>query len=444
MVTTPTRNQLERLVDGDERLLRALESLFEAVADPDTLDLTEIEAAIAGLQQSPSAASVAMLGGKQDVVAALGDTFIFVTNKYDFPAAVSGVITLNDNVTYFVTTTVDLEGDRIVGGQNSVLMGSSPENCKIISTGLIGTALLTSIYALPMSNIDITADVGVYLDGPGLSLDWTGVNFVNCPVIGTIANYDNFIGSTLGFINSANLTFDGTFGTIGMDNSIFVGISGQTSVILPSTMTITRRFRITYSAFVVLGTSLDVDVTATIPIDGYILDTCNFGGPGTTLVGVQHDDNKALFMNNVGEGNSADVSNYHMVNNATATVITTVDTPVKALGTTISNPITQRFTNTDNRAEYIGAVTEDFTMLVTASLVASNNVEMAMYVAVNGVFLPESISKGTGNAGGRADGMSSIAIAELTANDYVEVWVENQSGTQNITVENLNVIVEAM
>ena len=63
-----------------------------------------------------------------------GGDIVFVSSKNDLPTPVSSVITLEDNVTYYFTTTVDLLGDRLVGGENTVILGSSSENSRIKST----------------------------------------------------------------------------------------------------------------------------------------------------------------------------------------------------------------------------------------------------------------------------------------------------------------------
>lgn len=47
----------------------------------------------------------------------------FIQTKQNFPSPVSGVIFLDDNTTYFITTTVDLQGDRLVGGVNTAIIG---------------------------------------------------------------------------------------------------------------------------------------------------------------------------------------------------------------------------------------------------------------------------------------------------------------------------------
>ena len=153
-----------------------------------------------------------------------GNNFVFVFSKNDFPPAVSNVITLDNEVTYFITTTIDLTGDRLVGGTNNAIIGGSSESCILKSTGLSsGTALITSVYSLPMRNITITHGTALNLDGDGTTtaLDWFGVNFTDCATIGTIKDYTNFIMGDSAFLNSQGLTFDGTIGTIGMSNCLF-------------------------------------------------------------------------------------------------------------------------------------------------------------------------------------------------------------------------------
>ncbi len=211
--------------------------------------------------------------------------FVFVNSKTDFPTAVSGVITLADNVTYFITKTIDLTGDRLVGGVNTTILGGSSENCFLISTGLSdATALITSNYSLPMRNLSITHGTALNLDATGnatAALDWFGVNFTNCANVGLVKSYSNFIMSDCALLSSANMTFDGSIGTVGFNQCLFSGIAGQTTLNFPSTLTITRRIRATYSSFVAFGgaTAIYVDPLAVIPVESYILDTVNMSLP---------------------------------------------------------------------------------------------------------------------------------------------------------------------
>jgi hypothetical protein len=371
---------------------------------------------------------------------------VIVNTKAELPTPSGGIITLADNITYFICAEIDLLGDRLVCGQNTTIIGGSSENCRIKSTGL-ATALITSEWSLPIRSVTIEAAIALDLDANGNSdqaLDWFGVNFSDCPIIGTIANYNNFIASDCGFINSGNLTFDGSIGTVGFSQCIFDNATGATSVIVPATATISRRLRFIYSAFISLSgeTALNVSDSASILAEGFILDNCNFSGGGTYLAGVQSTSNKARFLENRGIDNSSSVAYYTIIGNATPTDIITQGVAVKIAGTTTANEITQKFTVTQNRATYIGALTQSFKVSVVASCTSANNAQIGFYVAKNGVINPASEIYITTNGNGRAEGVKIQDYVSLSTNDYIEVFVENDTNTTDVVVISLNVIID--
>jgi len=390
-----------------------------------------------------------LVGG--DVTIASGD-IVFVNDKTDLPTAVSNVITLGDNVTYYFTTTVDLTGDRLVGGENTVILGSSSENSRIKSTGLgVGVPLFYTEWTTPIRHVTFQdVDTALHIVGtvnPPVALDWTGVNYLNVPNIGLIDTCDNWIYSKGAILNSQNLQFSGTVGTVGVDNSIFVGTGSSGNILdILSTCTITRRFRLIYSSMVVFGATvgINVDASATIPTEGYILDTINFSAGGTYLSGVSYTDNKTRFVNSKGIENTAEIGNLYMLNNATATVISGSGVPTKVLGTTTANAINQKFSHSDNRLTYTGGLIRDFQVSVTTSLTSGNNNVIGVYVAKNGTILTESEMYGTTSSAGRAESISCQTILEMEENDYIEIWVENNTATQNITVEYMNVIIKSL
>jgi hypothetical protein len=377
-----------------------------------------------------------------------GNEFVFVFSKLDLPTAVGGVITLVDNYTYFITKTIDLTGDRLVCGVNTVIIGGSSENCILKSTGLSSsTALISSVYSLPIRNITITHGTALNLDGDGTTtaLDWFGVNFKDCATVGTIKDYSNFVMSDGAFLNSGNLTFDGTIGTIGMSNCLFDCYTGTTALILPSTLTVSRRFRVIYSSFIVLSgeTGISVDASTTISSERYILDTVNFSGGGTYTSGVAYTDNKALFVNCVGISNTSTKGFMYMLNNTTDTAIgvPNTNTFVKATGTTTSGT-NSKFTHTTNRLTYNGAFTNSFLVTVNATVRSGGtNQSISIGVAKNGTTIAESegiIRTATANV---EHGGSTQAVLEMVANDYVELFVKNTSSTDiRVTDFNFNVI----
>jgi hypothetical protein len=369
---------------------------------------------------------------------------VIVNSVSDLPNSVGGVITLVDNYTYFITTTIDLQGDRLVCGENTTIIGGSSENCRIKSTGLTGTALITSNYSLPIRNITIEADVALNLDGDGTTtaLDWFGVNFTDCNTIGTIKDYSNFIMQDSAFLNSGGLTFDGTIGTIGATQCLFDVNGTNTAFILPATLTVTRRFRITYSSFVVTSgqTGINVNASANIPTESYILDTVNFAGGGTYLSGVNHTSNDSLFINCVGITNTAVNGQLYMQGNATATTIANTTSFVKVAGTTSASADNAKFSHSNNRLTCDAIITRKY--LIQCSLAASagtNNIlEFGFYDSqLNAVRTP-SRTKVTSNGSGRVESVTFMCVVTMTLGNYLEIHARNTSSATNITVEQLN------
>jgi hypothetical protein len=371
---------------------------------------------------------------------------VFIASLDDLPTPSSGVITLADNVTYFFTNSIDLLGDRLVCGQNTTILGGSSENCRIKSTGLT-QALITSNYSLPMRNITIEAALALNLDGDGTTtaLDWFGVNFTDCAVVGTIKDYSNFIMADSAFLNSSGLTFDGTIGTVGFSQCLFDGRSATTTFILPATLTITRRFRVIYSSFVVLSgeTGINVNASATIPTEAYILDTVNFGGGGTYLSGITHTSNKSLFINCTNITNTAVNGQLYMQGNVTATTVSVQNTFYKVAGTTTASADNSKFSHSDNRLTCDAVITRKYLIQCVLSFTSSANdiCEFGFYDSQLATLRTPSRTKATANASGRAENVAFSCVVTMKANDYLEIHARNTSGARNITVDQLNFVV---
>lgn len=383
-----------------------------------------------------------------------GDGIQFVNEAKDFGPSVGGVITLEAGKTYYVIGDIDLKGDRLEAGGIITLVGTSSETASITSTGLAdGTPLLTSRYTIPVRFITFKdVHTGIYIDDDGganapLAVDWFGVNFNNVTVVGEVGTVDNFIYDTGALLSSQGLSFTGTAGTIGFSNSLFAGDGSAANILeIAASATITRRFRVIYSSIVAFGSAVGINAStsATIPVEGYILDTVNFSGGATYTSGVTFSDNKSRWDECRGINNSAAISAYYMNGNATATTISVIGDTYKVAGTTTSASITQKFTNTDNRATYTGAIKRDFKVTAVLSVQSGNNNQIGLYIAKNGVVLPESEIYVTTNAAGRAEGGVCQTIVGMNENDYIEVFAENDTSTSNVTVTELNVIVEAL
>lgn len=372
---------------------------------------------------------------------------VFITRKTDFPSPVGNVITLKANTTYFIATEVDLTGDSIVCGQNTNLIGGSSELSIIKSTGLT-TPMISSEWSLPMRNLTLTAAHAIDLDATGnadQALDFDGVNFTDCDVIGTVKNYNNFIMVNSAFLNSANITFDGTIGTIGFGGSIFVGLAGQTTMILPSTLTITRRFRIIYSSFVVFdgATGIDFNAGVTVPVESYILDTINFSGGATYLAGVTDTSNKALFVNSVGITNTSVNGQMYMRDNATATTISNTTAFYKVLGTTSASVDNSKYSHTNNRLTCEAVIERKYLIQCTLSFNSNTNnvVEFGFYDSKLGSMREPSKTKATANSSNRAENVTFSCVVNHAEADYIEIHCRNTTNTNSVTVTDMNVVI---
>ena len=370
--------------------------------------------------------------------------FIEVNDLADLPTPVLGVITLTAGYTYLILKHLDLLGSRLVCGQDTVIVGWSSENCSITSTGLsAATALITSVYSLPIRNISFTHGLVFDLQGDGITtaLDWFGVNLLNCASGGTIKNYTNFVAGDSALLNSGGFTFDGTIGTIAFSNCLFDCASTKTAINVLSTCIISRRLRIIYSSFIILAgeTGVNFNTSATVSDEKYILDTVNFSGGGTYISGVDSTSNKALFANCVGISNTSTRGFMYMINNATDTTIgvPNVGVWVKAAGTTTAGNCS-KFTHTTNRLTYTGAFSQSFMINVNSSVRSSaSNQVISIGIAKNGTILAESEMTIRTSVANQEHPGSTLAIVDLIATDYIELFVKN-TGSTDVRVSDLN------
>tara|TARA_R110000772_G_C13310212_1_gene439976 strand:- start:20151 stop:21416 length:1266 start_codon:yes stop_codon:yes gene_type:complete len=375
---------------------------------------------------------------------------VYVDDLSKLPAAVSNVITLLANYTYYFVKDIDLLGDRLVGAENTVILGTSSENASITSTGLgVSVALFTTTWTTPVQNIAFK-DVGTALDIDGLgnsaALDWNAVNFVNVPTIGVIKDINNFIYINGAFLNSKGMSFDGTFSTIAFGGSVFVGdgLAGDLINIL-STAIISVRFRVIYSSIVAFGSTqgVTVDASSIIPEEAFILDTVSFSGGGTYLGGVDHTSNKALFIKCNPIENTFVNGQLYMQGNATATVISASSTFYKVLGTTTASAENNKFSHSNNRLTCDATVARKYLIQCTLSFTSGNNkeCEFGFYDSKLAAIRLPSRTKTTSDGVGKSSPITLICVVDFVNADYLEIWSANNTDTTNITVSQMNFVI---
>jgi hypothetical protein len=90
----------------------------------------------------------------------------------------------------------------------------------------------------------------------------------------------------------------------------------------------------------------------------------------------------------------------------------------------------------------VGGNTRIFKITSTLSVEStSSNDQVGVYIAKNGSLIASSEVYLTTNTANRAENISVQTVEELTANDYIEIYIENSTDTSNLTVTDMNVII---
>ena len=124
-----------------------------------------------------------------------------------------------------------------------------------------------------------------------------------------------------------------------------------------------------------------------------------------------------------------------MQGNATATTIATQGTPVKVAGTWVVQTESNFTGNTTGRLTYNGSTTEvvSASVSITFSHAGGGSDDLAVYIAKNGsVITASKLTRAvTGSARGNVGTFFNVS---MDTSDYLEVFVANDSDTNNITV----------
>jgi hypothetical protein len=382
--------------------------------------------------------------GLQKITSSVSGNVVEISSLADFPVA-----DVNDEIhlpagAYWIKAHVNLADKRLVCDGIVTIFGSSSESSSLTTTN--SSAMIETSYTMPLMNISLTAPIAVQITGSSLdAYDFTAVNFINCPVSAIVNGCSNFIFNNGAALNSGELLFEGSCGTIAFNNTLFITANSATSIKISDTCTITRRFRVIYSSFVTLAgsTSLNVSALAIITPETYILDTVNFSGGGSYIVGVTTSSNKSLFTACKGINNTAVNGQLYMQNNAVATPIGVINTWYKVLGTTSASSDNNKYLHNNNRLTNDAAVLRSYLISCTLAFTSGNNnvCKFGFYDSALGTIRTPSINTTTANGAGRAENITLTCVVKHAQGDFLEVHCLNTSSTTAITVTDMNFVI---
>lgn len=134
----------------------------------------------------------------------------------------------------------------------------------------------------------------------------------------------------------------------------------------------------------------------------------------------------------------------HFENNVTITTISAINTPVKIAGTLVASGNNRDFTLTSDSLRYDGTITKTFDVIATLDLAKQiggglEDVYRA-HIFVNGVDIISSSSI-TITTTDRPQAVTVMADVVLSTNDYVEIYVENTTGTNDVLTDTINILI---
>lgn len=131
-----------------------------------------------------------------------------------------------------------------------------------------------------------------------------------------------------------------------------------------------------------------------------------------------------------------------MQGNATATVIAATATPVVAAGTFTVGDVSEYSGSTAGRLTHTGESGRHIVnAIATLDVAAGTNHLLSMYIAKNGTVIASTKMSDTVSSG-LPRSLATFTNLILATNDYVEIFVRNESTTDDITV--INAVLSAL
>ena len=367
-----------------------------------------------------------------------------ISELSDFPTPVAGVITLQDNINYFLTSDISTS-NRFVFGANTVISSSDSFNTTLTYTGT--GDMFTFVNGLAgVKEIGIKCANGTFLNTSAVStgnllLRWIllyevkNLGSINSPATGI---YNLFIqshtgqGFTVGSVINRRLNVDSfTVQSTTNATSIFVDLNAATFTSL-NLRNINIANSVSGQKFLKgLASGANLAAGAIGFVDN---NTISGGMIGLDTINV--NDASWDFGNNNKISDTRPVALSYLTSVATTT-ITTVNTPAVINGAFTEAEASLFTTNVNGRITYNG-IREHGTD-VTASITfqsASGTNNYTFYVAKNGTVIAASGVSQQVTATTTAN-ISVVWDLPLNTNDFIEMWVENNDNSNNVVIEHI-------
>ena len=378
--------------------------------------------------------------------------------------------TLDATKDYFIDGIIDMGSQSIeipAGGLN--LTGSTFDVSRLISSAA-GYTMFTS--PIGGSGNVLGRDVAFEVTGAGSQVfdlvsatgndafEFARVNFNNCTSLGTIDNYRQGLETGTGrFGGTPNMTLKGAWsGGYFIDTSIVRALdAGMTGALYQAGagFTMASRFRSNQNidlpanvAFIDFSPSNFAN-PSTVQLDGCIISrNGSFDSTDANITpNISKSDLQSNWQDNVGIGNTF-VGGRLTVTAETVTTINTQSVFETLIATTWAASLLEHFddlaVDTNGRGlRHLGSTPREYEINGDLIIDGNSNSEISVKIVKYDSSIPGEVDVFTQTrqvnalVGARDVAFFSIpAVVELDANDYIYLKISNNTGTQNVTLEN--------
>jgi len=368
-----------------------------------------------------------------------------ISNLADFPAPVSGVITLADDTEYFVANNISTS-NRFVLGSNTVISSGDVYTTALTYTGT-GTMFTLNNGRSGIKEIGLSCPNGQLFDGSAVTTGnfltrWLliyevkDIGALGHPIIGL---YDWFVGLhtgngldftsvTNGRLKTSNLTFGSSTNAAATMIDLGIGTFDELSILGTQFLnTVSGQTFITGAAD---GANMNAGTV------GFINNT-SIEGDMVMLNTITLDDAGFDFESNNKLADTNPRAQVFLAAQATTTIGVT-GTPVVASGTFTTDDVQLYDTNVNGRSTYKGVRNKFARIDTTISFepASGTNKDIFVQLFINGAALAPTKITRTSSAGSSAV-VSVDWSTTLSTNDFVEVAVGNDTDTTDIVVNQL-------
>jgi len=365
---------------------------------------------------------------------------VVVSTIADFPSAVGGVITLAANISYQLVKDITTS-NRFVFSNGSSLQGDSESSSSLTYSGA-GNMFTWVNASAHIEHIGLICPNGTFFSGINTTASTYKVEFdaieFDGKTMGTIGATKQVRMTRCDFDVTANgFVFSGDLGYVLITNSFNDLAAGTLFNLGSSTMDgITFLNQITRGA----ASAKFVDGLANsgnINANGVgVLNNCHVKGP--TLLGsnINVDNARFEFSGNDEVANTRPDGLLTLIGNSTATTISGAGTAVLVAGSWQVDSVSQSAGTTAGRYQYKGSKNAKLPIMVdlTVTPVSGAAIAMSAYIAINGSVVARSRRAAPLASGGLIQVISIPWQIAAETDDYVEVFVANDTSTVDLLV----------